>query len=255
MKLATDIFEELNNISPLLAEMEKGNIFSVPKGYFDVLSIDVIKKLNSANRDVETDKLTVPEGYFESLSSSVLNKIKSLDQDAAQELRTLSPMLYSIQNENVFEVPAGYFRDLQNDILHKVFTKPSDKVVDIKKRDSVWKYAAAAIVTGVIALTSIINFNAPTQSTLSKENESVVLSSIQRASQFKNEQQINAAITTLSDEEIIRYLERTGSDIDNEALTSGIDESELPAAKDYLLNEETLDIYLKQINKNSQKLN
>ncbi len=252
MKLATDIFEELNNISPLLAGMEKRNVFSVPEGYFDVLSIDVIKKLNSANREAERDKLTVPEGYFESLSSSVLNKIKSLDQDAAQELRILSPMLYSIQNENVFEVPAGYFRESQNDILYKVFAKPSAKVIDIKKRDSVWKYAAAAIVTGVIGLSSIMNFNAPTQFALSKENESVILSSIQTASQFKNEQQINAAITTLSDEEIIRYLERTGSDIDNEALTTGIDESELPAANDYLLNEETLDIYLKQINKNSQ---
>lgn len=252
MKLPTHIFEELNNISPLLAGIEKRNIFSAPEGYFDVLSMDVIKKLKSANGDVKTDKLNVPAGYFENLSLSVLNKIKSLDQDAAQELRTLSPMLYSIQNENVFEVPAGYFRELPNDTLHKISPKPLAKIIDIKKRDSIWKYAAAAIVTGVIGLISIMNFNAPPQSALSKENESAVLASIQTASQFKNEQQINAAITALSDEEIIKYLERTDSDIDNEALTMGIDESELPAAKDYLLNEETLDIYLKQIDKNSQ---
>ena len=56
MKRSNEISEELNNISPLLAGMEKRNVLSVPEGYFDVLSIDVIKKLNSANREAETSK-------------------------------------------------------------------------------------------------------------------------------------------------------------------------------------------------------
>jgi hypothetical protein len=39
MKLSKEISDELNNISPLLAGIEEKNIFSVPQGYFDELSI------------------------------------------------------------------------------------------------------------------------------------------------------------------------------------------------------------------------
>ena len=133
MKSSAEIFNELNNISSLVAGIEKKNVFSVPEGYFDTLYIDVFKKVNTGST-LATDKLSVPEGYFENLSASVLNRIKSLKDDPAQELRDLSPMLYSIQNENVFSVPAGYFRDLENDILNKV--KPQAKIVQLKKRDS-----------------------------------------------------------------------------------------------------------------------
>ncbi len=226
MKFSAEILQELNSISPLLAGMAKTNVFSVPEGYFDTLSINIFKRLNS-NTDIKLDKLTVPEGYFENLSTSILNKIKELNESAADELRKLSPMLYSIQNENVFEVPAGYFRNLENDILDKVITKPQTKVVELKRRDSIWKYAAAAVVTCVIGLSSLMMFNTQ-QSTQANKTSTA----------------INAAVANLSDEEIIKYLEKTGTDVDNEALASGIDANALPESTDYMLDEETLDTYL-----------
>lgn len=245
MKSSKEIFDELNNFSSLLAGIEKKNIFSVPEGYFNLLAIDILKKINT--NSFKPDKLTVPEGYFENLSSSVLKKIRSLNDDPEQELKTLSPMLYSIQNENIFEVPSGYFRNLQNEILDKIITKPETKVVQLKKRDSVWKYAAAAVVTGIIGLSSLTIFNTSRQSPVSKATELSVSSSTQTASQFKNEQEINTAIAKLSDEEIIKYLESTGTEVDNEVLATSIDENELPATKDYLLDEKTLDLYLDKI--------
>ena len=250
MKFSTEIYEELNNISPLLSGIEKQNIFSVPEGYFDTLTINVFKKITANTFNSNKDILTVPEGYFENLSNSVLNKIKLLQDDPAQELRTLSPMLYSIQNENVFEVPVDYFRNLENDILNKV--KPQAKVIQIKKRDSIWKYASAAVVTGVIAVSSLMIFNSPPTSTEKKANQVVVSSNIKTASQFKSEQQVNAAIATLSDDEIIKYLEKTGTDVDNETLATSVNANELPAPTDYLLNEKTLDTYLDKTDKNSQ---
>jgi hypothetical protein len=245
MKFSTEILEELNKVSPLLAGIEKKNVFSVPEGYFDVLSIDILKKIQ-IDSGTKTHKLTVPEGYFENLGTSVLTKIRSLKEDnPAQELRALSPMLYSIQNENVFSAPVGYFRDLQNEILYKV--KPQAKVVELRKRSSVWKYAAAAVVTGIIGLSSLMMFN--TSKTSADNTDTELL--IQTASQFKNEEQINGAIATLSEEEIIKYLERTGTDIDNEALATGIDASELPESTDYMLDEKTLETYL-NTDRNSQ---
>ena len=250
MKITKEISDELNNISPLLAGIEKKNVFSVPEGYFDVLSINILKNINTGSFEYTTDKLSVPEGYFENLSASVLQKIRSLNETAEHELRTLSPMLYSIQNENVFEVPAGYFRNLENDILDKVIQKPQAKIVQLNKRDSVWKYAAAAIVTGVIGLSSLMMFDA--QNSASSKTDESISSSIQIASQFKNEQQINAAIATLPDDDIIKYLEKTGNDIDNEVLATSVDENELPATNDYLLDDKTLNTYLDKIDKSSQ---
>jgi hypothetical protein len=243
MKLSAEIFEELKSISPLLAGMEKNNVFSVPEEYFDILAVNLLKRINP-NTESKADKLKVPEGYFENLSTTILSKIRSLNDNPADELRSLSPLLYAIQNENVFEVPAGYFRNLQYEILDKVFIKPEAKVVELKKRDSIWKYAAAAVVTGVIGLSSLIMFNTSKEPVIDKETKLAVSASIKTAAQFKNTQQINTAIASLSDDEIIKYLERTGSDVDTEILVTGIDETELPAAKDYLLDDKTLDTYL-----------
>ena len=248
MKFSAEILEELNKVSPLLAGIEKKNVFSVPEGYFDVLSINLIKNINTGSEF----KLTVPEGYFENLSSSILDKIKSLKDDPAEELRSMSPMLYSIQSENVFEVPKGYFRNLEYDILDKVITKPQTKVVEMKRRDSIWKYAAAAVVTGFIGLSSLMMFNSSEKSTITKENEALVSSAIKTANEFKNPQQVNAGIASLSEDDIIKYLEKTGTDVDNEALAKSIDESELPSTKDYLLDENTLETYLNGTNKSSQ---
>ena len=248
MKSSKEISDELNSISPLLSGMEKKNIFSVPEGYFDMLSITILKKIDTTP---SIDTLSVPEGYFENLSSLILQKIKSFDETAEQELRTLSPMLYSIQNENIFEVPAEYFKNLENNILDKVVERPPAKVIELKKRTSVWMYAAAAIVTGIIGLSSLMMFDASQNSGASKLDESLS-SAIQTASQFKDEQQVNAAIASLPDDEVIKYLEKTGNEVDNDALATSVNESELPATNDYLLDEGALDNYLNKKNKNSQ---
>ena len=250
MKLSKEISEELANISSLLAGIEKKNIFSVPEGYFDELSINILKNIGTGFSESKSDRLSVPEGYFENLSSSILNKIRSLTETPEQELRALSPMLYSIQNENVFQVPAGYFANLQDSILNKVNPKQEAKVIQLKKRDSVWKYAAAAVVTAVIGLSSLMIFNASPNSTISTDES--ISSALQTASQYKNEQQINAAIETLPNDDVIKYLEKSGYDVDNETLATSVDEKALPATQDYLLDEKTLDTYLDNSGKNSQ---
>lgn len=247
MQFSTEIYNELNAISPLLAGIENRNVLSVPEGYFETFSVDLFKKIYI---NAHQSELTVPEGYFENLSSSILNKIRLLDQDPAQELKSLSPMLYSIQNENVYKVPAGYFRNLENDILDRV--KPQAKVVQFKKLNSIWKYAAAAVVTGVIAVSSLMMFNSSEHSAVSNANQTAVSSSIKNAANFKNEQQVKAAIATLSDDEIIKYLEKTGTDVDNETLATSVDANKLPEPTDYMLDEKTLDTYLNETDKNSQ---
>lgn len=244
MKFSAEILEELKTVSPSLASLAKVNVFSVPEGYFDELSINTLKNIHRL-ADNGAANLSVPNGYFEDLTSSILDKIKENEQTASQELRSLSPMLYSIQNENVFTVPRGYFNNLENNILDKVTGNTGAKVVEFKKRASIWKYAAAAVVTGIIGLSSILMFNSTSDSNVSKATEESISTAFNTASQFKNEQQVTAAIASLSDEEIIKYLERTGTDVDGETLTNNVDATELPEPTDYLLEENTLNSILK----------
>lgn len=245
MEFSPEILNELNSVSPLLAKIEKKNVFSVPEGYFDTLTVDLLKKLNIGSG---SNKLTVPANYFENLSAEIINKIKAEEIDSAHELRELSPMLYSIQNENVFKAPEGYFRSLSENILDKVSLRQHAKVIPFKRKDSVWRMAVAAVVTGVIAVSSLMVFNKP-----QVNNNESISAYIKDAAQYKNNQQVNAGIASLSDEEIIKYLEKTSNDIDGEELTKNIDEQSLPEQTDYLVNEHALDPYLNEVNSKGSK--
>lgn len=119
-----DILNELKALSPLLAGMEKVNVFTVPAGYFDMLGETVLMSVREDNNSLlgsitNQPSMTVPQGYFESLADTILNKIKAAEAEAP-ELNELSPALYSIRNKNVFAVPPGYFELLADNILNKV---------------------------------------------------------------------------------------------------------------------------------------
>ena len=81
MKSTNDILEELRELSPVLAGMEKLNVFTVPAGYFDLLSEDILAGVrNEGNTDGDTGSGSieeVPHGYFDSLAETIMGKIKS----------------------------------------------------------------------------------------------------------------------------------------------------------------------------------
>ncbi|MBI3883021.1 MAG: hypothetical protein HY305_02070 [Sphingobacteriales bacterium] len=233
-----DIITELQSLSPLLAGMERKNVFTVPQGYFDSIYDRILIALQKEN---------VPEGYFDSLANNILAKIKAQHTTAAEELRNLSPMLYSIQNENVFTVPGGYFESLADEIINKQDVARIIALPKKRRRNTFIKYAIAAAVTGILAFGGY-KFN---------ENNTVTLASVATFStatldaavekgKNMNEVQFNEALDNLSSEEITSYLEKHNDESDVAVLTSGIEEKSLPAKDDYLLDEKTLDNYLQQ---------
>lgn len=241
MENTTDILNELKELSPALAALEKINVFTVPAGFFDHLSADILMGIENEyglNKNTVTDAAAVPEGYFESLSGTILNKIKALEtEDAATEIRALSPMLYSIQNENVFEVPHGYFENLSDGILDKV--KPEAKVVKLSGRSrTFFKYAVAAVFTGVMAL-GVFKFT---------QNQPPLLALPDYVTAGLQVQNVDQELASISDAEIITFLEADGIDIKAAIVANSIDENELPSQEDYLLDEQALDKYLNSIN-------
>ena len=243
MENSIDILNELKELSPVVAAIEKINVFTVPDGYFVHLSTDIfigIKNRLSNNVPSVSD---VPTGYFDTLADTIVSKIKALDaEDAATEIRALSPMLYSIQNENVFTVPQGYFENLCGEVLDKV--KPQPKVVAMQRRSTtIVKYAVAAALTGVMALGVFKFTGKPTEKV---ELPGYVIDGLK-------EHDVDQELAKISDDDIVKFLEASGTDVKTAMVANSIDENELPAQEDYLLDEKALDTYLNSINVNDLK--
>jgi hypothetical protein len=254
MEKSNEILNELRTISPLLAQMEKVNVFSVPEGYF----IDLDEKIATAvflQIDKKNNFQKVPEGYFDSLSTKILSRIKEEEESADNEIKSLSPALHYLKEEEVFTVPEGYFDDLSDRILNKIKGQNA-KVVAFDSVKKWWKYAAAAVVAGIITIASLLVFR--TQDSNSGNNiasSSDLPAYVQLASQYKTPKQLDRGIASLTDDEIAKYLEKNTTILDDETLTRNTDTKELPTPDDYLLDDNALDNYLQKINAESTNKN
>jgi len=299
METKNDLLNELESLSPLIAAMDKVNVFTVPPGYFDSLSYTVLACVNeeqdpTANHSA-TINSTIPEGYFDQLATSILDKIKNektakeeietlsptlsglqykkvfevptgyfdqltidiknsiQDNSSTDELTELSPELQKLQRVNVFEVPSGYFENLSNSILKKAKAS-SARIINFQARNSFLKYAAAAIITGVIAM-GALRYLQPSQSANTITTPLAMLDESIEKGKMMNDQQFEESLQKLSSVDIAKYLENNGDITDVATLRNNMDESNLPNQDDYILNEKTLDNFIKEINNNSIKNN
>lgn len=266
-----DSKDELSEVSHVLSGVKRTNVFSTPEGYFENLSNSILrnlKNINAENAERNADNVSpvlndlkyinvfsLPGGYFESFSDSVLTKIKENEietETAEEELRRISPLLYSIQGENVFSVPRGYFQSFAQEVLEQTKPQPA-KIVTMKKRTSWVRYAAAAVVTGIITISSFLLFNVANKNNSS--DVALLPDYVKASMKFKTSEDLNAGIANLSDADIIKYLEKNGNVMDNELLINNTDVTELPSTTDYLYDNNTLNEYLKKIDaKNTNKL-
>ncbi len=254
MKKSTEILDELRSISPILTEMEKVNVFHVPEGYF----IDLQEKIATRvflKQDEKNNFQKVPEGYFDSLSTKILSRINE-EESAESEIRSISPALHYLKEEQTFTVPEGYFDDLSDRILNKINGKNA-KVVSFDSAKKWLKYAAAAIITGIITITSLqilktANSNSGKNMATTSEN---IPAYVQLASKYKTPKLLDQGIASLTDDEIARYLDKNTTILDDEALTKNTDTKELPSPNDYLIDDHALDNYLQKINAESSNKN
>jgi hypothetical protein len=247
MKISSsDILNELKEVSPLLAGMEKVNVFTIPEEYFETISATVLFSIKGKESTFD-----VPGGYFESLAGNILTKIKTGEINVADELKNLSAVLYSIQNENVFKVPAGYFAGLADTIVDKIASQQAI-VIPIRKRNGIFKYAIAASVVGIMALgiytvDKAFNFTGTNNSLAASLDPS-----IQKGTSMGDDQ-FNKILNSLSTQEIASYLEKHNDEADVAVLTSSLDENSVPNQDDYLVDEKTLDNYLQQLSPSQSK--
>lgn len=239
MEKNNQILNELKAISPILAEIPRVNIQTVPPGYFDNLEekICIYSLLNQEDKEhsFKQNETGIPGGYFENLSDSILSKIKEVEEKEAEEDY---PVLNSLKNINVFHVPAGYFESLSVTILSNIQPKEKGKVISITGR-TWWKYIAAALFAGIMLVSALYLFN------ISDKNASPYMVAVK---QYQTSSQIEEGIASLNDDDIISYLETHGNMADNDVLLKNINTNGLPAEVDYLIDDNALNNYLHKIN-------
>ncbi len=226
------IQDELNELSPLLAGISNKNIFTVPEGYFDTLPNELLFSVNQP-------QITVPEGYFDSLADNILSKIKL---NAASNISTdeHSVLLAPVQHINVYKVPDNYFEQLAIDILRKI-PQPA-RVIVMHKRSSFFNYAAAAVITGILGLSLFTAFD---KKTSTERSSAVVLA---QAGKIVKDKSFDQVLETISDEDIVHYLQNNGQDVNAALVASVTDEKTLPNPEDYFIDDKTLDNFLNDLN-------
>jgi hypothetical protein len=172
--------EELGHLSPMLGNMPKQVPYIVPQGYFEGLAAKALQSVSESNIHQNSKEelasispllsglkkdipFSVPQGYFEGLAEKALQSaIKSNNnQTAKEELATISPFLSGLKKDIPFSVPQGYFDSLTENIS-KQEIKPVVKVIAFTSRK--WfRYAAAAVVAGVIVMAGFLYFGGETK--------------------------------------------------------------------------------------------
>lgn len=165
-----NILQELNELKSTLATVNPQNVYTIPVGYFDGLAAQVLNRIKALEAKNAVEELgylspslnnisrqipyTVPGGYFEGLAERAMELVRESNdyQTAKEEIETLSPLLSGLKKTMPYSFPQGYFES-----LGEKANKPETKVISISSRKWV-RYAAAAVVTGVIVLAGFIYF-------------------------------------------------------------------------------------------------
>lgn len=244
MTRSKDILKELEDISPVVAQLNPVVPYQVPEVYFDTLSSVIMARIATGGNE-ENSLLQVagkqmpqdvPAGYFETLADDILSKInKQQEQSVMEELNEWSPLLASISKTNVYEVPAGYFDGVAATVAEQTTT--ATKVVSIFSRKLLIRYAAAAVVFTMIAFG--MNLMLQQQSTSAPFK-------IAGVEPIKTQKQFNNELAALSDDAIVSYLEMTSDAKDVEKISESIDQTTLPEESDYM-DDVFLDSLMKQL--------
>lgn len=256
-------FERLPQVLLLNTKAEAGleatdsNIFTVPDGYFEGLAGNIMAKINAMeNQDARQETtgisplvsgidkknvFSIPDGYFDQLAAHITKRITPV----LEETMAISEMVAAIGNKNVFDVPPGYFDALEDDILEALPRQA--KLVQLQPRRSVFRYAAAAVITGLLGLSLFLMFDK--KDTGSMPDNTVIA----HAEDILKNNSFEAELDKLTAADIENYLSENGSDVTAALVANSAVEnsSALPEAEDYIFDEKTLDEYLDKMNLNS----
>lgn len=245
MNTKEDILSELKEISAIVASVPFINVFTVDGDYFSTLQPVVMARINTEKIDTSQHNFTVPEGYFENLSESIFKRIRAAENEVAIELADISPLMAGIMNKETYTAPIGYFDGLT--FISEPEIQPA-KVVRMSRTRTIFKYAAAAVITGLLGI-SIFNITDNNTDGPPEGISSQTASILKDANAIIKAGSFDETLQTVSDKEIEKYLQQNGQDVNAALVASSTDDADrLPEAADYLFDENVLENYLQENN-------
>jgi hypothetical protein len=237
--------DDNESLSPAL-QQANNNPYEVPQGYFDNLPAAIINRVKATAADNATEELEIlspvlsqigkkmpfstPAGYFDELGENAVEGAQAIDF-VNGALENLSPVMNSLKSVQVYEVPAGYFEQLPAQVLQAAKAQQPAKVVSISFTRRIIRYAAAAVVAGLIITAGWFY--------LGNGNKIIVKPDVAAAE-----------LDSISDEMLEKYLEnQTAAPAETAiAATSAVDELNANDMKDMLadVTDEDLQQYLEK---------
>jgi len=153
----------------------------------------------------------VPEGYFGTLPGRVLDAVASLEDHAREA---------SWGKTNPYTVPAGYFDRLPGIIAKKVTPAHPVMMLPRQRRLSRWSsWAAAAVITVLIALSGLLWFSRPPSHSTGPSFDQQIASLSSEAI----EQYLNTSTSALNTDELLNTLNDDNLDDASSRQLSGQD--------------------------------
>jgi hypothetical protein len=238
MEKKENILQELRELSEAVANLPKGNTYTVPSGYFDQFATSVLAVIQAeyAGFGVKTTPFGVPKGYFDDFAANVISKIKRQELSVEEELNELAPLLNTISKKPVYTIPVGYFESLGNTIPSKVATQHT-KVVSMGKPRRILQYAVAACTAGILMVGAYMY----THQTAGPGKTNTASAVIPYDSAVK--MNVNEELASVNEQEIDQYLKQSptisstvvtpvsADDVDVEQFIQSASDEEI---KDYL---------------------
>ncbi|HLP49868.1 MAG TPA: hypothetical protein VK154_03230 [Chitinophagales bacterium] len=129
METRENILQELKEIAPRLASLEKKNNFAVPDGYFLNFKNNLLEQVKLQNQELSTvapsllniekkNTAEVPAGYFNAFSADLMKKIRA--DEIASELSVIAPTLSTAEKKNTMQVPTNYFAQFPQQMMERI---------------------------------------------------------------------------------------------------------------------------------------
>jgi len=156
-------------------QLNTRDLFTVPDGYFEGFAGKLMARIHATEQDMSPSgelailspllnsmdrkmPYTLPAGYFAGLAGQVITA--SLATEPLPVIDADQPLLnLGLENKNPYQVPEGYFDGLAATILNRVKVPAVAKLVSFPKQARWLRYAAAAVVIGVISTAGLLFFN------------------------------------------------------------------------------------------------
>ena len=188
---------------PLLSQVPKPGLPPVPDHYFETFADKLMARIKAAEAATPGEELEliapllssmpkdtpyrVPAGYFNELAGNVVGGLQAVDYVKDELADESSTLLGGLKDLPTFQLPEGYFDRLPQQILQRVqaLAKPA-KLITMSRSKSWMRYAAAAVMLGVILTIGIMQYN--------KQHPAVQDDPV-------------ASLSKISDQDIINYME------------------------------------------------